>query len=197
LDRINSKVKSRLLGFFSVAVMLATVTVLFYWIQHHKKSRHFDGLILAASRKYEVDPALVKAVVWQESRFDASAEGRAGELGLMQIRDAAAGEWAAAEKLTRFCFDQLRDPATNTMAGTWYLARLLSRYGGTDDPVPYALADYNAGRRNVLRWNTGSAATNAAAFVEQISFPGTRRYIQAVEIRRHHYRSQFRPNRDR
>ena len=80
---------------------------------------------------------------------------------------------------------------TNTMAGTWYLARLLKRYDGTDDPVAYALADYNAGRKNVLRWITGAARTNASAFVSQITFPGTRTYIESVQKRRDQYRSQF------
>jgi soluble lytic murein transglycosylase len=110
----------------------------------------------------------------------------------MQIRSAAAGEWAAAEKVHGFEFEQLNDPATNTMAGTWYLARLLKRYQTTDDPVAYALADYNAGRRNVLRWNTGSAQTNSSAFVQQITFPGTRNYVNSVRQRRDHYRGQFR-----
>ena len=46
------------------------------------------------------------------------------------------------------------------MAGTWYLRKLLRRYPRADDPVVYALADYNAGRTHVLRWNKGPAATN-------------------------------------
>lgn len=155
------------------------------------REHHFDPHILAASRQYGVDPALVKAVVWRESGFDNAAEGGAGELGLMQLREAAAGEWAAAAKVPRFAFDDLRNAHTNTLAGTWYLSRLLKRYAHTDDPVPYALADYNAGRTHVLRWNTGAAATNAAIFVDQITFPGTRRYIEAVKKRREHYRDDF------
>ena len=83
------------------------------------------------------------------------------------------------------------DPGTNTLAGTWYLGKLLRRYPRTDNPVPYALADYNAGRGHVLRWNTGAAATNSAAFLREMTFPGTRKYVEAVMHRREYYAAQF------
>ena len=183
--------KSRRFLWSAGAIVLLAIAALFTWSYRQGRESRFDHLILTASGRYEVDPALVKAVVWRESRFQAFARGRAGELGLMQIRAAAAGEWAAAERLSQFEFEQLRDPATNTLAGTWYLARLLKRYQTTDDPVAYALADYNAGRRNVLRWNTSGALTNASEFLRQITFPGTRDYILSVRQRRDHYRPQF------
>src|ERR1043165_6858468 len=66
---------------------------------HHEHSQ--DAAILAAARKYGVDPALVKAVVWRESWFNPHAKGRKGEIGLMQIREEAAGEWAKAERVRR------------------------------------------------------------------------------------------------
>jgi soluble lytic murein transglycosylase len=109
----------------------------------------------------------------------------------MQLREGAAGEWAAAAKVPAFAFESMLDPCTNTLAGTWYLAHLLKRYVQTDDPVPYALADYNAGRTHVLRWIKGGAATNASAFMDQITFPGTRRYIEAVMKRRERYRERL------
>jgi soluble lytic murein transglycosylase len=157
-----------------------------YWRAHR-----FDGCIRTAARRYGVDPALVKAVVWQESRFRPRAVGRAEEYGLMQVRELAAVEWSTSQGVRGFELEHLFDPGTNTLAGTWYLARLLKRYARTDDPLPYALADYNAGRGHVLRWNQGVAETNAAAFVEQIGFPGTRRYVENVVRRRDEYRSDF------
>lgn len=183
--------KSRSIKSVLALATLTAALALLLWNQRRSRERHFDNLILSAALEYEVDPALVKAVVWRESRFNANAKGRVGELGLMQLRQAAASEWAAAEKIPNFEFGQLIDPMTNTMAGTWYLARLLKRYERTDDPVAYALADYNAGRKNVLRWITGAALTNASAFVDQITFPGTRTYIEAVQKRRDQYRNQL------
>jgi soluble lytic murein transglycosylase len=132
---------------------------------------------------------LVKAVVWRESRFDPAARGKAGEIGLMQIQEVAAQEWADAERDRAFEHLHCLDPATNTLAGTFYLGKLLKRYAHTDNPIPYALADYNAGRGNVIRWNNGAGATNSAVFIDQISFPGTRQYVKTVM--RRHERYQF------
>lgn len=159
------------------------------WRTYREHSQ--DEYILAAARKYGIDGALIKAVVWKESRFNPHAKGRAGEIGLMQIREEAAQEWAKAEGLFFFSHRQLFDPGKNTLAGSWYLRKLLRRYTDTDDPLPYALADYNAGRAHVLRWKTGVATTNSAAFLRQMSFPGTRAYILAVTDRQKYYRQKF------
>ena len=85
---------------FLVAVGL--VAFLFQWAYRWQRERRYDPLILAASQRYGVDPALVKAVIWRESRFKAGARGRVGEIGLMQIREPAAYEWAAAENKPNF-----------------------------------------------------------------------------------------------
>jgi soluble lytic murein transglycosylase len=163
------------------------------WFSGWRLEHSQDDHILAAGRRYAVDPSLVKAVVWQESRFDPRARGKAGELGLMQLMDAASQEWAETVRAYPLPPRHLLDPGTNTLAGTWYLRKLLLRYRQTDNPVPYALADYNAGRANVLKWNQGAAATNSARFVNQIEFPGTRAYVLAVMERRERYRPDFPP----
>jgi soluble lytic murein transglycosylase len=126
------------------------------WLYYRWQREHSqDAVIRAAAARYAVDGALVKAVVWRESWFDPEARGKAGEIGLMQIREPAAREWAEAEHIAGFQHEHILDPGSNTLAGAWYLAKLLRRYPHTDDPVPYALADYNAGRGHVLRWNQG------------------------------------------
>ena len=109
----------------------------------------------------------------------------------MQLREVAAQEWADAERLPAFEHAHCFDPHTNTLAGSWYLRKLLKRYSQTDNPLPYALADYNAGRSNVLKWNTGEAVTNSAAFVRQIRFPRTKDYVNAVIRRYEVYRPVF------
>lgn len=164
------------------------------WFYYRWRREHSqDAVIRAAAARYGVDGALVKAVVWRESWFDPAVRGKAGEIGLMQVREPAAREWADAERVTGFQHEHILDPGSNTLAGAWYLAKLLRRYPQADDPVPYALADYNAGRGNVLRWNQGAAATNSQEFLAQMTFPGTRRYIEAVVKRRLRYRDEFPP----
>lgn len=168
-------------------MILAIDALALAWWWRSRRDHRYDVQIEAAARRYGIDASLVKAVVWRESRFDAAARGAAGEVGLMQIREPAALEWAAAERVGGFHAGLLADPATNTLCGTWYLAKLLRRYDGADDPAVYALADYNAGRTHVLRWNKGAAATNSLAFLSQVTFPGTQEYIRSVIARRRHY----------
>jgi len=163
-----------------------------YWWWATQLERSQDGPIRAAAQRYGVEPALVKAVVWRESRFNPQVRGRAQEIGLMQLMEEAAQEWADTEHIPGFVHEHCFDPRTNTLAGTWYLRKLLQRYRQTDNPVPYALADYNAGRGNVIKWKHAAAATNSALFVRQIGFPATRDYVVKVMARAVKYRDEFR-----
>lgn len=172
-----------------VWVALDAWLVRWWWVERREK--RVEPLLLAAAREYRVEPALVKAVAWRESRFREDARGTVGELGLMQIGPLAAEEWARAEKLRGFRHADLLDPGRNARAGAWYLAKLLRRYPQTDRPEAFALADYNAGRVNVLRWLKGEAATNSQRFLEQIDYPSTREYILDVLAQRDRYRPVF------
>jgi soluble lytic murein transglycosylase len=171
--------------------MLVVAVLASYWWWQDRLERSQDGPIRAAAMRYGVEPALIKAVVWRESHFHPAARGRAEEIGLMQLQEIAAREWADAHHLPVFEHEHCLDPSTNTLAGTWYLRKLLRRYAHTDNPLPYALADYNAGRGNVLKWIQGAAATNSAVFIEQIGFPGTKDYVKSVLRRYAYYRPTF------
>jgi peptidoglycan lytic transglycosylase len=160
----------------------------FYVWREAERERKFFPQLRAAGERYSVDPLLLKAVVWRESRFDPDVRGRKGEIGLMQLQEIAAQEWADAERLPEFVHEHVVNPSTNTLAGAFYLGKLMKRYGQTDNPIPYALADYNAGRGNLLKWNSGAAATNSAVFIEQIGFPGTKHYVTSVMRRYALYR---------
>ena len=182
------KLRARLVLALALVLLLAFLAD--RWRRAHLESSQ-DQNILAAARQHGVDPALIKAVIWRESRFDPHARGMKGETGLMQIMDLTAREWGDAQRLKIFAPVLLRDPARNIDCGAWYLRKLLPRYAKTDDPVPYALADYNAGRGNVLKWMKDEAATNSAAFIEQIGFPSTQNYVREVMARREKYAGQF------
>jgi soluble lytic murein transglycosylase len=164
------------------ALILTGAVIYFWWQGRLEQSQ--NAAIRVAAKRYAVDKTLIKAVIWRESRFNPAVRGRAKELGLMQLREEAAQEWADAEHLTFFEHEHCLNAGTNVLAGTWYLRKLLKRYAQTDNPIPYALADYNAGRGNVLKWNYGAAATNHAAFINQIGFPGTKAYVRSVMHRR-------------
>src|SRR6476661_6205316 len=109
---------------FFVAISVLTLGSIFLglWLRHRSEAR-YDQQILAAAQRYRVDPALIKAVIWRESRFDCRVRGKAGEIGLMQVREDAAFEWAEAEKLPAFRHEEITDPEKNIRCGTFYLAK--------------------------------------------------------------------------
>ena len=173
-----------------IALVLVVTFLIDQWRRANIESSQ-DRNILAASKKHGVDPALIKAVIWRESRFDPRARGTKGERGLMQIMQGTGQEWADAQKVSFYSEHALMDASRNIDCGTWYLRKLLGRYQRTDNPVPYALADYNAGRGNVLKWIKGEAATNSAVFIEQIGFPSTQNYVRAVMHRKVRYDTEL------
>jgi len=172
---LNSKI-------FAITCSAAIIALALYlgFFYRNRPSVRYNQQIEAAAKRYNLDPALIKAVIWQESRFKPWVRGRAGEIGLMQIREDAAFEWADHEKIQNFNHEEITDPGKNIMCGSFYLSKVMKRYKSTDNPIPYALADYNAGRSHVLRWNKGAAKTNSQAFLAQMDFPGTRKYAENI-----------------
>ena len=151
----------------------------------------YDAMIADAARKHGLDPLLVKAMVWRESAFDPSKVGTSGERGLMQVGEAAAQDWAEAEKIENFVPTDLFDAATNLKAGTWYFKKGLERWKQKADPVPFALADYNAGHRTVERWIAATSRGDEASaedLLRAIDFPTTRKYIEGITARQRFYR---------
>jgi soluble lytic murein transglycosylase len=170
----------------TLVALVAAIGFAIWWGYDYWREHRFDKVIAAAARHYQLDPALIKALIWRESRFNPTARGRAGEMGLMQIREVAAMEGGFDPA---YCFD----PSTNIMAGSCYLKKALGRYQRTDNPPLYALIDYNAGRGNVLKWQTGAGLTNGQVFLIQVQFPSSRTYALAILQRaeRYHRRGEF------
>jgi soluble lytic murein transglycosylase len=136
----------------------------------------------------------VKAVVWRESRFDPQKYGSARERGLMQVSEKAANEWARENKIDNFHVEGLFDPKTNLQAGAWYLHRAFEHWGNQPDAMPFALAEYNAGASRAQRWGGGDAAAAmpARAFLNNINFPGTRKYVDSIIARYQFYKRRGR-----
>jgi len=148
--------------------------------------KKYDALIRQAAQRYGVAPELIKAVIWRESRFQPHKVGAQGERGLMQITENAAADWVLSEKIETFAPTDLFDPKVNIEAGAWYLKRALAHWSAKDDPVPFALAEYNAGRTRVKKWvkNSGRGETAGAEDLQTaMDFPMTKSYIAAIVAR--------------
>jgi soluble lytic murein transglycosylase len=163
------------------------------WISPGRFHR-YDSLIRNVSAKNGIDPMLVKAVVWRESRFDPQKFGTAGERGLMQVSEAAAKEWARQNQIDNFRVEELFDPRKNLEAGSWYLQRAMQHWQHESEPVPFALAEYNAGASRAQRWAGGedAAAISADAFRDNIDFPNTRSYVDSIIERYNFYKRRGR-----
>ena len=109
--------------------------------------RH-DDIIRQQAAEKNLDPALVAAVIYEESKFR-DQTSHAGARGLMQITPATAEFIARQSGGTRFVQEDLATPQINIAYGTYYLRYLLDRY---DQNEALAVAAYNAGHGNVDRW---------------------------------------------
>lgn len=136
---------------------------------------------LANFSNSHIEPALMYAIIRQESEFNESIESPAGALGLMQLMPATAAH--VAKKLEMpYKKSKLTDPAYNVQLGSYYLGSMLERYDGS---YILAIASYNAGPGNVDKWvkRYGQPPRNLEAAVnwmESIPFSETRNYVQRV-----------------
>jgi soluble lytic murein transglycosylase len=132
-----------------------------------------------------LDPALVAAVIYAETKFD-SRTSPAGALGLMQIEPGTAEFLARRSGATTFTIADLATPRVNIAYGCYYLRYLIDRYRGD---VTLALAAYNAGETNVDRWV--ARAGGGSLTVAQIPFPETRAYVARVLWAQREYRHTY------
>ena len=162
------------------------------WMSRGRFQR-YDAMIADAAQKNGVDPLLLKAIVWRESAFDPTKRGTSGERGLMQVSEAAASDWVRAHKVETFQPADLFSPRMNLEIGAWYLKQALTRWADKDDPVPFALAEYNAGRKRVEQWiarTRQGAETTSADLRTHIDFPTTHAYVETILKRRAFYAAQ-------
>jgi len=132
--------------------------------------------LIARAHANNLDPALVAAVIRQESSWNPTAVSPAGARGLMQIMPTVGEAIARSRKYPMWDSALLFDPDVSLELGTAHLAAALSAY----DNLPRALAAYNAGASRVQRWNKRTGASDTELFIERIPFVETRDYVRIV-----------------
>ena len=148
------------------------------WYERLRYPLGYEQIVRGHAYNYRLDPALLAAVIYQESKFRPSVRSRSGAIGLMQLQPATAEGIAVRTGGTRFRVDDLYEPEINVRYGAWYLRHLLDRYG--DERT--ALAAYNAGQRNVDEWRREGRG---------IAFAETRAYVDRVEHLKRIYRDAY------
>ena len=131
------------------------------------KERQFQEMILVASENYEIDAALIKAIIMAESGYNPKAISKVGARGLMQLMPRTAKSLGV---------EDIYNPEHNINGGVKYFKKLLVKYNGN---IQLALAAYNAGWKNVKRYNGVPP------------FKATKKYIKKVETYRKYYKKQL------
>jgi len=149
------------------------------WYLRTRYPLEYEHIVRTHAQNYDLDPTLLAAVIYAESRFDPNAESAAGAVGLMQLLPETAKGIALRTGGTRFVVADLRDPEINVRYGAWYLDHLRDRYDGD---VRLALAAYHAGQGNVDTW---------LAEGREIAFPETEAYVDEVERVRQVYAKAY------
>ena len=157
-----------------LAVMVAAVGAVLYledakpgWYGRIRYPLEYQTIIKGHAKNYDLDPALLAAVIYRESKFDPKAKSSSGAIGLMQLLPDTAKGIALHTGGGKFVISDLYDPEINVRYGSFYLRRLMRKYGDTR----LALAAYNAGQANVDEW---------IAEDKGIEFPETRQYVDEV-----------------
>ncbi len=148
--------------------------------------KHGESLKAAALRE-NLDPALVAALVCQESTFDERAKSVVGARGLMQIMPYT-GRPLARELGVRFTPKILNEPETSLTFGTRYFRQMMERF---DSRPEAALAAYNAGPHRVDKWLAPNPQIRSDEFAESIPFSETRAYVMIILGARDQYRRLY------
>jgi soluble lytic murein transglycosylase len=137
----------------------------------------FGDTLKSAAQSKGLDPALVAALVRQESAFNPKAVSISGARGLMQIMPSVGRSLAQSRGIGPWDPDLLDDPALNLTFGVAHFATFLSQQDGN---VVRTLAAYNAGPSRVVTWSAKRGVDDPEVFVERIPFNETRDYVRAI-----------------
>jgi soluble lytic murein transglycosylase len=135
------------------------------------------------SKERGIDPNLVRGLILQESYYNPKAKSRVGATGLMQLMPPTAKEHSMRLRIP-FAVSRLENPKVNVQLGTYHLRMLINMFGGN---VYMAVASYNAGQGNVLKWRRAAPRKPTDEFLESIPFQETRNYVKRVTMLRSTY----------
>lgn len=151
-----------------------------YFLRMYYPAKYQDAIIKNA-KKNELDPYVIMGLIHQESYYNPKARSAVGATGLMQLMPATGKEIAHRIHTGT----NLENPDTNIRLGTYYFRMLVNMFGGN---VNLAIASYNAGQGNVMKWRRSAPRKPMDEFLESIPFPETRNYVKRVTMNAASYR---------
>jgi soluble lytic murein transglycosylase len=148
------------------------------WYERIRYPLRYSEYIRVHAREHGLSPALMAAVIYQESKFRTDAKSSSGAIGLMQLTPETAHGIAIRTGGNAFRTADLYDAEINIRYGAWYLHNLFAKYHSE----LLVLAAYNAGQGNVDRWRANG---------QPIQFSETRAYVKRVEHLKSVYREAW------
>ncbi|MEZ0535905.1 lytic transglycosylase domain-containing protein [Caldicellulosiruptoraceae bacterium PP1] len=164
--------KKRLFIIILIIIIFLSVKPVYINILKHIYPIKFKQEIFFYSKKYNIDPYLVCAVIKSESNFNNKAISLKNAKGLMQITDSTAFWISEKLNIENFRSEMLFNPDYNIMFGTWYLSYLINYYNGN---IKYTIMAYNAGLSNVNKW-----IKNREGVDVEIPFNETKLFLRGV-----------------
>jgi len=140
-------------------------------IQGMEADRLYHSIIIEAANRYQVDPAIVKAIIMAESSYNPKAVSKKGAKGLMQLMPKTAAELGVKDSF---------NPVYNINGGVQYYKKMLNQFNGD---VKLALAAYNAGSRKVKKYQ-GIPPFKATRYYIKKVFKYYQYYKKQVDIKR-------------
>lgn len=196
--RRNIVIRNRTLAVMAVVVVVSLIVYVCtlsvqksgQQLEYASYPRTYSEYVELESKEFHVEPALVYAVIKQESGFDPNCVSQAGAIGLMQIMPDTfswlIGTMDKSDK-RQYTTDDLYDPKTNIRFGCKYLSILLEMFPNQNT----ALAAYNAGMGNVRGWLKNKEYSSDGKTLQKIPFAETRTYTRKVAANYTQYRTLY------
>lgn len=169
--------RAKHLNTLSAIVIFLVITLSAYGILTHLYPKKYSEYVEKYAAEYGIEKELVYAIIKCESNFRQDSVSHASAIGLMQITQSTF-EWAS-QKFgdTEITSNSVYDPATNIKYGCCIYSLFYSEFGD----VTTALACYNAGRGNVLKWLENKEYSDDGILLKSIPFKETSEYVEKVQ----------------
>ena len=186
MSRKRRKKKSGCVGVVAVTVILVLCVAVFIYgdmfskirlgIEHQIYPLKYEQEIIDAGEKYNLEPELIAAVIYAESRFQEDATSSVGAMGLMQLMPETF-QWLCDKRGEAHSTDELYDPYVNIDYGAFCLSWLYEHFGD----INTACAAYNAGIGSVESWLENGVYTSDGITLSNIPYGETSNYVAKIQ----------------
>ncbi len=180
------KANKLVIAFIVVLLIIPLTFLILNWGRGYFYPLKYRKVIASNARLNHVDPYLVAAIIYEESRFRSEARSQVGAVGLMQVMPDTA-KWIAQKTGRQYNRETLSGPENNIAMGVWYYAWLRKKYKSEQ----LALAAYNSGDKNLDKWLRLHPSGSDDDMIDSIPFRETREFVRRVRASKERYQRLY------